>query len=903
MTEVSFVEPRRQSIVKEGWIARKAETGNPKDDKLSWYTLEDTEYLCAWSDESWRGMKSAKLKACIPLEGAQVDYTDKPFPTITIKTKSKKVIQLYGRGAKELEQWRDGFLKIKESAKTIKERAKEWKKDSTLASFVPDGDITDEELEQIDPPDLKYITLRTIDGRAFSFQRILENKVVMVVLLRHFGCIFSHQTIDILKDKKNLFDKLGIQIIVVGMGTPQDAANFKKSTGYSGTIYVDSKQDLYRATNCKRGAKYVLSPNSKEAAKKVFAKNYKMGEFSGDFTQLGGLFISSDDAFIYEFTSSFAGDLPDWNAAFSVSREYVKKHPIDTWSTRPRAIVKRTWVNVFAENSELKKITPVKCDLEDWNFELGRNGVCYNTPVPEIEDLEEETMAYKQYFQDKEHMIYLGEKVHDENDDTAFIISILPNDQPPLTSPPSSPNLTTSTEVIQDTAKVLFMTKQGLVRTTVPSYYSEKEMLYYILQKQAIVKEKEELVDWRILKITEPMSEEISMFETLDMYTQYKFGVLYVTPGQSDENDMFCNREESQEFSNFLTLLGAKIELKGFDKFRGGLDVQTDTTGKHSIYQEYNGFEIMFHVSTLLPYSTDDPQQIERKRHLGNDVAVIVFKEGSQKFDPTCIKSHFNHVFIVIEPFTEGDKVKYRVAIANKQDVPPYSPFLPDPPVFEHTATFSDFLLSKLINAERASMYAPPFKEKTERTRQTLIKDIFKNYYKGKKSKTRRTPSMRKIGKSLKDLISIEKPVSPRDSPRKESKPEKSKDFRKSISATNLLEQIDRERLRQQHFDGPYSYNLSESASALLGHNNGKADDDSEKDKDEIRLVIINKKNPQDNDFVVLTKPFTLDQLLDAASKAINKTVLSLDLKGVTLKEKHVQILRDLDQLDVAIRE
>jgi hypothetical protein len=26
-------------------------------------------------------------------------------------------------------------------------------------------------------------------------------------------------------------------------------------------------------------------------------------------------------------------------------------------------------------------------------------------------------------------------------------------------------------------------------------------MLYYILQKQAIVKEKEELVDWRILKV------------------------------------------------------------------------------------------------------------------------------------------------------------------------------------------------------------------------------------------------------------------------------------------------------------------------------------------------------------------------------------------------------------------
>jgi hypothetical protein len=52
-------------------------------------------------------------------------------------------------------------------------------------------------------------------------------------------------------------------------------------------------------------------------------------------------------------------------------------------------------------------------------------------------------------------------------------------------------------------------------------------------------------------------------------------------------------------------------------------------------------------------------------------------------------------VFIVVEPLKEGDKVKYRVGIANKEDVPPYSPFLPDPPVFEHNQALSDFLLCK----------------------------------------------------------------------------------------------------------------------------------------------------------------------------------------------------------------
>jgi hypothetical protein len=34
--------------------------------------------------------------------------------------------------------------------------------------------------------------------------------------------------------------------------------------------------------------------------------------------------------------------------------------------------------------------------------------------------------------------------------------------------------------------------------------------------------------------------------------------------------------------------------------------------------------------------------QLERKRHLGNDVVVIVFQAGDTIFDPTCIASEFN---------------------------------------------------------------------------------------------------------------------------------------------------------------------------------------------------------------------------------------------------------------------
>ena len=70
------------------------------------------------------------------------------------------------------------------------------------------------------------------------------------------------------------------------------------------------------------------------------------------------------------------------------------------------------------------------------------------------------------------------------------------------------------------------------------------------------------------------------------------------------------------------------------------------TTGDHSVYAAYKGCEIMYHVSTLLPFYPDDVQQVERKRHLGNDVCLIVFRDkGCAPFDPLVIKSQFNRSY------------------------------------------------------------------------------------------------------------------------------------------------------------------------------------------------------------------------------------------------------------------
>jgi len=120
-----------------------------------------------------------------------------------------------------------------------------------------------------------------------------------------------------------------------------------------------------------------------------------------------------------------------------------------------------------------------------------------------------------------------------------------------------------------------------------------------------------------------------------------------------------------------------------------------DMTGTHSYFTNFKGVEIMFHVVTQLPFRDQDEQQIDRKRHIGNDVLIIIFKEGNEPFDPTLITSRFNHVFVVIQKISNEPETTYKMAVASKQGVSSSTPALIDPPIFKKSEEFRDFLLTK----------------------------------------------------------------------------------------------------------------------------------------------------------------------------------------------------------------
>jgi RAP1 GTPase activating protein 1 len=124
--------------------------------------------------------------------------------------------------------------------------------------------------------------------------------------------------------------------------------------------------------------------------------------------------------------------------------------------------------------------------------------------------------------------------------------------------------------------------------------------------------------------------------------------------------------------------------------------------------------EVMFHVATMLPLQPckagEQVQQLARKRHIGNDIVVIVFQDGTTPFDVSSVASEFNHVWFVVQPLKMAGKTHYRLAIACKNGVGEFGPPFSQS-VFASDAAFRSFLLAKLINAERAAYQAPGFRQ------------------------------------------------------------------------------------------------------------------------------------------------------------------------------------------------
>uniref|UniRef100_A0A674D4D7 Signal-induced proliferation-associated 1 n=1 Tax=Salmo trutta TaxID=8032 RepID=A0A674D4D7_SALTR len=260
-------------------------------------------------------------------------------------------------------------------------------------------------------------------------------------------------------------------------------------------------------------------------------------------------------------------------------------------------------------------------------------------------------------------------------------------------------------------------------RHTTPRGLSPKRLLEFIIPEL-------NLHCLRLASTSPKVRDTLLKLDEQGLNFQRKVGVMYCRAGQSSEEDMYNNESSGPAFEEFLDLLGERVNLKGWEKYRAQLDTKTDSTGTQSLYTHYQDYEVMFHVSTMLPYTANNTQQLLRKRHIGNDIVTIVFQEpGALPFTPKAIRSHFQHVFIIVQVEQScSDHTYYRVAVTRSKDIPLFGPLFPKGARFPRSPAFRDFLLAKAVNAENAAEKAEKFRSMATRTRQEYLKDLAENY-------------------------------------------------------------------------------------------------------------------------------------------------------------------------------
>lgn len=281
----------------------------------------------------------------------------------------------------------------------------------------------------------------------------------------------------------------------------------------------------------------------------------------------------------------------------------------------------------------------------------------------------------------------------------------------------------------QSCYRVILRTKDGdqnvlLPSATIePSGYRESPTKILKVVNQA-------LSSFKFTRCTsDGLHQELMNWEAMQMPMNFKIGVLYAQPGQSTEEEWFSNSEGSPAFYEFLKVIGDLIPLTGHKGFRAGLDTQTEATGRHSVYTVFRGIEIMFHVSTMLPHSQQDPQQIDKKRHLGNDVVLFLFKEADDNtpYISSTISSEMIHIVFVVQPLHDDDG--YRVQVIYKTGITAFGPTNPKACIFRNKEVLRNWILTKAINGELSSYTGfSLLASKLARARDTQLSDIIERY-------------------------------------------------------------------------------------------------------------------------------------------------------------------------------
>eukprot|EP01129_Flabellula_baltica_P007476 TRINITY_DN2911_c0_g1_i2.p1 TRINITY_DN2911_c0_g1~~TRINITY_DN2911_c0_g1_i2.p1 ORF type:complete len:452 (-),score=89.49 TRINITY_DN2911_c0_g1_i2:87-1442(-) len=226
--------------------------------------------------------------------------------------------------------------------------------------------------------------------------------------------------------------------------------------------------------------------------------------------------------------------------------------------------------------------------------------------------------------------------------------------------------------------------------------------------------------------IKEPSVNEMLLDLEDKIYKKhFTFSILYRKEGAKSYNDILMTENMSTNFEEFLEWIADPINLVGWEAFNGGLSTgRFAEHGEESYYTSYKENEIMFHVGPLLPSEASViDHQSPRTTFIEKNEVLIVFDEDPFPVNPSIFTSNIFQVLVVVRK-TKSSPLHYQISVASKIGINEHHPVFPLDEEFEATPHLKTLLLSKFINACRASAQAPQIANRTFKKRKAHLDNL-----------------------------------------------------------------------------------------------------------------------------------------------------------------------------------
>ncbi len=143
-----------------------------------------------------------------------------------------------------------------------------------------------------------------------------QGQPVLLVFLRHFGCVFCKEAMRDLAAQKAKIENLGGEIVFVHMASNEIAEKYFKEFNLAGVKHIsDPEKNHYQAFGLRKGSftqLYGLSTWFRGFAPENKENKLEISKSLGDATQMPGIFHILDGKILESYIHNVASDKPDY---------------------------------------------------------------------------------------------------------------------------------------------------------------------------------------------------------------------------------------------------------------------------------------------------------------------------------------------------------------------------------------------------------------------------------------------------------------------------------------------------------------------------------------------------------------------------------------------------------------